>query len=166
MADRIEIVDALESLAVHCRPPLMSVDDRSRWLKDWCDDLAEFDGDAVRLAITRWRQSENTKFPTPGQLLPMVRLASKRSSVQPDEGRPRAWTWPSEDELDGMTLTERRRSYLIMASQARGKAGAMGDDGTHPRPEWITRSKAYLDEAQRIAGYISRGAQKKLDAAE
>lgn len=165
MADRIEIVDALESLAVHCRAPLMSVEDRSRWMRDWCDDLKEFDGDAIRLAITRWRQSENTKFPTPGQLLPLVRMASKRNRSPADSDNPRVWTWPSEQELEGMTLHERRRQYLIMAFEARGKAGPMSEAGEIPRPEWVVRSKAYLEEAQRIAGYIARGAQKRMDEA-
>lgn len=165
MADRTEIVDALESLAVHCRPPLMSVDDRSRWMKDWCDDLRQFPGDAIRTACGRWRQGENTKFPTPGQLLPLVRSIAKPAHRPAADDIPTVWKWPSEEELSGMTLREKRRQYLIMANEAHGRAGPMGNDGNHPRPEWIATSKRYLEEAQIVAGQIARGAQKREDSA-
>ncbi len=41
-----EIIDALESLAVHCPPKLMTVEDKSRWMADWCEDLRDFDSGA------------------------------------------------------------------------------------------------------------------------
>ena len=50
-----------------------------------------------------------------------------------------------------------------MASEARGKAGPMGPDGQHPRPEWIEKSKNFAAEAQYIAGMISKGAQARED---
>jgi hypothetical protein len=164
MADRLEIVDALESLAVHCRLPLMDIDARSRWTQTWCEDLLEFPLPAIQNACRRWRQSDNTKFPTPGQLLPMVRAAVR--TPNPDAtGHAKPWTWPSDADLDAMSLEERRRNYLIMASETRGKAGPMNDAGEHPRPEWIGKARAYADEARRIAGYISRSAQKRSDSA-
>lgn len=161
MAESGEIVEALEALAIHCRAPLMGVDDRSRWLRDWCEDLREFPISAVSAACKVWRAGDSAKFPTPGQLLPLVR-AQCRQPKSPSDGdlNNRAWTWPTDDELDAMPLRERRRQYLIMASEAAAKAGPMNEAGEFPRPSWRGKARAYTDEARRIAEMISRGAQK------
>lgn len=161
MAERLEIVDALESLAVHCRAPIMDVDSKSRWMQTWCEDLMEYPIETIRAACRAWRQSDNTKFPTPGQLLPMVRAGLIKPVSEAANNR--SWSWPSDGDLAAMTLREQRRQYLIMAHQCRGKAGPMGDDGQHPRPEWIGKAKAYDEEAKRVASLISRGAQADLN---
>lgn len=160
MADNLEIMDALESLAVHCRPPLMSVDDRSRWMRDWCEDLKGFPGDAIRTGTSRWRQGESTKFPTPGQLIPMIKAVAGGTKPRPSKEN-ELWCWPSEEELTGMTLSEKRRQYLIMASECRGNAGPMNSDGEHPRPEWLIRARNYSDEAQALTRHIASAARKR-----
>lgn len=163
MAEPSEIIDALEALAIHCRAPLMDVESRARWMRDWCEDLKQFPGDAIRAATARWRQGESGKFPTPGQLLPLVRAASPQA---PQAGviDTRAWFWPSEEELAGMTLRERKRQFTIMAVEARGKAGPMNDAGEHPRPEWLIKARNYDAEAKHLAGIIALSANR--DAAE
>lgn len=161
MADSIEIMDAIKSLSVHCRAPIMDVDDRSRWLQTWCEDLAEFPLDAIRSGCRTWRQSDNTRFPTPGQLLPLIRAAT--STPRDSSPNNKSWSWPTDDELASMTLREQRRQYQIMASQCRGKAGPMDNNGKHPKPEWIGRAQGYDAEAQRVAGLISRGAQSDVN---
>lgn len=122
MADRIDIVDALESLAVHCRPPIMSVEDRSRWMKDWCSDLANFPVEAIKLACTRWRQSDNTRFPTPGQLLPLVRAVVPAKA---EGGKPEAWRPISDDEYRALPIREKIRHLQIVRSELTSAAGPM-----------------------------------------
>lgn len=163
MADRLEIIDALESLAVHCRLPLMDVDARSRWMQTWCEDLRDFPVEAIKTACRNWRQGEITKFPTPGQLLPMVRSALPRAKLEGSNNAP--WAWPSDAELDAMPISEQRRNHLIMASQCRSRVGPMNADREHPRPEWLVRAAHHDSEVGRLNGLIARGAQKR-EAAE
>lgn len=165
MAEPSEIIDAMEALAIHCRAPLMDVESRARWMRDWCEDLKQYPGDAIRAATARWRQGESGKFPTPGQLLPLVRAASPQA---PQAGviDTRAWFWPSEDDLASMTLHERKRQFTIMAVECRGKAGPMNDAGVHPRPEWLVKARNYDVEAKRIAELMARGAQKRESEAK
>ena len=122
MADRLDIANALESLAVHCRPPLMSVEDRSRWMVDWCSDLASFPIEAIKLACTRWRQSENTRFPTPGQLLPMVRAVLPAKGEGP---KVEAWRPISDDEYRQLPIREKIRHLQIVRSELMTNAGPM-----------------------------------------
>ena len=122
MADRLEIMDALESLAVHCRPPLMSVEDRSRWMRDWCSDLASFPIEAIKLACTRWRQSENTRFPTPGQLLPMVRAVLPAKGDGP---KVEAWRPISDEEYRALPIRCKIRHLQIVRSELISAAGPM-----------------------------------------
>lgn len=122
MADRLDIANALESLAVHCRPPLMSVEDRSRWMVDWCSDLASFPIEAIKLACTRWRQSENTRFPTPGQLLPMVRAVLPAKGSGP---KVEAWRPISDDEYRQLPIRDKIRHLKIVLSELMTNAGPM-----------------------------------------
>lgn len=163
MADGLEITDALESLAVICRPPIMDVEARSRWVQTWCEDLSEFPIEAIRAACREWRQGAKAKFPTPGQLLPLIRAAlPKQESVSaPDI----PWYWPTERELEAMSLREQRRQNLIMADVTRSKAGPMNDDGVTPQPEWIDQAKVYTNKAKRLQGLISRGASHSVGIA-
>lgn len=121
MADKSDIIDEIERLTVHCRPPIMEADLRAGWLADWCADLAEFPIEAVRLAIRDWRHGGQSKFPTPGQLLPLVRArlpAQKGPKVE-------VWREPTEDEYRAMTVREKIRHHHIMAHEAGVKAGPM-----------------------------------------
>lgn len=127
MASREEITDALDGLAVHCRPPLMSVDDRSRWMADWCKDLAQFPAEAIITACDRWRNGQDRKFPMPGQLIPLVRAVTPRGD---NSAAPKVWGPVSDAEYEGMTLREKARHQSLLATEATRRAG----------PQW--RNKA------------------------
>lgn len=160
MAENHDIIDELDTLALHCRPPVMSADEKSRWLASWVDDLREFDIVAIRAACRNWRQGEgNTKFPVPGQLLPMVRACTPRPTPSGDPFRP--WTWPDDIELGSMTLEEKIRQYRIMAHETRTRAGPMGDDGKVPRPQFISEAQGYLDKAMDLKGALARAKIKR-----
>jgi len=121
MADKSDIIDEIERLTVHCRPPIMEADLRAGWLADWCADLTEFPIEAIRLAIREWRHSGSNKFPTPGQLIPMVR------GKLPPEKREREGDWRelSDDEYRALSVREKIRHQLILAHRAGAKAGPM-----------------------------------------
>ena len=51
MAEKSEIIDEIDALTVHCRPPPMEAGSRASWLRDWCEDLAKFPIEAIRLGI-------------------------------------------------------------------------------------------------------------------
>lgn len=99
----------------------MSVEQRQMWLRDWCEDLARFPADAVASACRKWRHSESSKFPTPGQLVPLV-----EASLPVEKGpKVEAWRPASEAEYAVMTVREKIRERTILASEAYGKAGPM-----------------------------------------
>src|ERR1700747_1981343 len=122
MAEKTEILDAIEALAVHCRPPMMEISARTLWLRDWCADLAEFPLEAIVTACRKWRQSGATKFPTPGQLLPLV-----RDSVPSQGGGTRVEVWRplSDAEYQALTVREKIRHHQILSHEAYSKAGPM-----------------------------------------
>lgn len=121
MADKNQIIDAIEALAVHCRPPLMSVEDKTRWMRDWADDLAEFPLEAITNATRKWRHSGATKFPTAGQLLPLVRETLPATGVEKHE----TWRPAGPEEYAAMTVREKIREHLILANMDGAKAGPM-----------------------------------------
>lgn len=121
MASKSEIIDCIEALAVHCRPPLMSVEQRELWMRDWCSDLAEYPVDVIATACRRWRHSGSAKFPTAGQLMPLV-----RDSLPQSHGpRVEVWRELSEDEYRQLSVREKIRHRTILAHEARSKAGPM-----------------------------------------
>ena len=136
MAERAEIAEEIEALAVHCRPPLMSLEDRSRWLSDWCEDLQEYSIDAIQHACRKWRMGTSPKFPMLGQLVPLIRAADHQG-VKGDKVQ--AWRPLSEDEYRSLTLREKIRHRQILAHQARTKAGPMWTEGDKGRP--LTRDQ-------------------------
>ena len=162
MADKGEIIDAIEGLAVHCRPPLMSVEDKARWMRDWAEDLSEFPIEAILGATKKWRMSGNTKFPTAGQFMPMLRqlIPSDR------EGSSGPWYEAGPEEYEAMTLREKIREQKIRASVAGGKAKQMFRNtsvpgrfsGVHIRAEdmpeshhrWRQIEVDHLREAKRL----------------
>ncbi len=162
MADRLEIVDALESLAVHCRPPLMSVEDRSRWMRDWCEDLKSSDAVAIRLACQRWRQGEDRKFPMPGQLIPLIRAVTRREEPT-RESLPIEWEIVSDEVYREFSVREKIRYLTILESTELLKAGPMfrqfeqGMKGTHlTREEMPLKWHTAHAEARRIREEIKR----------
>lgn len=171
MTPKAEILPEIEALAVHCRPPLMEAEHRAMWLRDWCSDLAEFPIDAIRVACRKWRQSGSTKFPTAGQLLPLVRAGL------PVERGPIIGIWrpASEEEYRAMTVREKIRELQIQAHEAHSKAGPMFRNttgggpmsratGTHLAPgemtaqhqHWVDEGNRLLAEVKRLREYLHR----------
>lgn len=139
MAEKHEVIEAIEALATHCRPPLMGVEERVRWVMDWCADLKEFPIENVRIACQRWRQGDDRKFPMPGQLIPMIRATLR---VADDGGKPQPWRPLSDDEYRNLTVREKIRHHQILAHEAMGKGGPMyrqaatvNQRGTHLTPD-------------------------------
>lgn len=157
MAERHEIIDALEGLAVHCRLPLMSVDDRSRWMADWCADLREYPIDSIRTACQRWRHGDNTKFPIIGQFLPLVRAVTAKPKVE-TWGE---WKPLSDEAYEALSLDDKIRHHQIMAVEARKKAGAQWANGApvaaEDMPErwhgWRAKAANHDAEAKRLMAY-------------
>jgi len=150
MASRTEIIEAIEGLAVHCRPPLMGVDERTRWFNDWCDDLKEFSALAVETGCKRWRQGSNPKFPLPGQLLPLVRAAH----TDGNRGvKPQAWRPLSDAEYAALSLTEKIRDRQIMATEAFSRAGPQKGPAEEMPEAWHMHrrlGKQYAAEAAEL----------------
>jgi hypothetical protein len=173
MAERTEIAAEIEALTTHCRPPLMEVDARMLWLRDWCTDLGEFPIEAIRQACRKWRHSGATKFPTAGQLMPLVR------ANLPDDGpkgRVEPWRPLSDAEYATLTVREKIRHHTILAHEAGCKAGPMwrnpdGASMSKPRPghvthdqmppawrQWKAIQSNHLAEATRLRGVIHNAA--------
>ena len=125
MATQSEVVDAIEGLALHARPPIMDEDARTRWLMDWCQDLGGYPVGAIQQAVGEWRRSGSGKFPTPGQIIPLVAKYAppSKSSYKPPPVR--FWEWPSDDEYFSMSISEKIKAHTIMAHDLRSKAGPM-----------------------------------------
>lgn len=169
MTDMNDIIDTLESLALHCRPPLMSVEDRSRWLRDWCDDLREFPIEATRQAAMKWRRGDVQKFPTPGQFLPMVRAFVGAGGAAPQVAEP--WKPIGDEAYDRLTLTEKIRHQRILANEAYGKAGPMWRGGkpatAEEMPEswhvWRQRARNHDDEAMRLRKIMENAQTRRAE---
>jgi hypothetical protein len=136
MAEKHEVIEAIEALATHCRPPLMGVEERVAWVMDWCHDLRDFPIENVRMACQRWRQGDDRKFPMPGQLLPLVRATMRREE---SGGRPEPWRPVSDGEYQGMTVREKIRHHQIMLAEAGNRGGPMfRQNGAGGKAEHLT----------------------------
>jgi hypothetical protein len=163
MADRHEIAEEIERLAIHCRPPLMSVEDRSMWLEDWCRDLAEYPIDAIRTACQRWRNGADRKFPLPGHLKPLVASAARPLGKGPTESV-EPWRQLTDDEYQRLSLSEKIRHHRILASEALRKAGPMWRNGgpiaVEDMPEawhiWKRKAEGHHAEAARLQKNLKR----------
>lgn len=152
MAERTEIAEALEGLAVHCRPPLMSVEDRARWLADWCEDLKDFSIEAINAACSSWRMSAEAKFPRQGQFIPMIRLAAQDHATGEDEA---PWRPLTDAEYAELSLTDKIRHQRILASNALDQAGPqdMHTPAAEMPEKWRffrNRGAEHLAEADRL----------------
>jgi hypothetical protein len=162
MANPTEIANEIEALAVHCRPSLMSVEARSLWVRDWCEDLGPFPIEAIRVACRKFRQSGAVKFPTPGQLMPMVR--AEIEAPAPNAEPVQVWGPISDLAYDALGLPEKIRHQRLLAHQARRKAGPMWLNGRPAGPdelperwhEWTKRAENHEAEATRLSGYLRR----------
>lgn len=160
MAERVEIVAELEALETHCRAPLMSVEQRQAWMRDWCDDLAEFPIEAIRLACRDWRRGQDRKFPLPGQLLPLVR--AKVSQRQEGDADNKPWEPLSDLAYDALSLSEKVRHQKILGAEALRKAGPQwangkpvaADDMPSDWHTWRRTAANHFDEAKRLEGKL------------
>lgn len=121
MASKSEIIDAIEALAAHFRPPIMSVEVKAAWMQDWCSDLAEFPVSAIAEGCRKWRQTGD-KFPTAGKLVPLVRGSMP---IQSAGGKIEVWRPLSDQEYAGLSVREKIRHQLILAHEASCMAGPM-----------------------------------------
>lgn len=160
MAEKTEIVDAIEALGVHCRPPLMEVEQRTSWMRDWISDLVQFPIEAITNGCRKWRHSGATKFPTAGQLLPLIRASMPAEKVEAVQ----QWRPLSDSEYEALSLSEKIRHHQILAHESSLKAGPMWRDG---RPlhmdqmspdyhEHMTRSRHHSAEVKRLREYMKR----------
>lgn len=171
MSDRIEIIKELRALEQFCAfPPKMSGEDRERFLKDYLADVQEFPFSAIQAACAAWRRTGSTKFPTPGQLIPLIKHA-----LPLDKGEaPLAWRELSHPEYNSLSLREKIRHRTILAHEARRKAGPMwktpaGSGLKRPTPghihpdampdtyrRWSAIAEAHEAEAKRLRTFLGR----------
>lgn len=164
MADRNEIITEIEALEVHCRLPLMSVEQRGVWMRDWADDLGEYPIEAIRMACRDWRQGGERKFPTPGQLLPLVRAKIARKH---EDGDNKPWEPLSDLAYNSLTLREKIRHQNILYQQALAKGGPQWRNGKPVAaedmpPEWHAAralARNFADEAARLQGKLKIASQ-------
>ncbi len=159
MANHSEIIDEIEALALHCRAPLMSVDQRSRWAQDWAQDLAKFEIDAIRDAFRDWRHGDNGKFPTAGQILPLIR-AKTRNPEQEARDHLRLWSYDMGDrDYATLSLSEKIRHHKISASHCRQMAGPMPfergklvkqEDMPESWKAWRHRAERHDEQVQKL----------------
>lgn len=158
---KLEIADEIEALSAHYIRPIRSAEEQSRWLADYLTDLGEFPLASVQSACRRWRQSDATKFPTPGQLRAMVRAATP-SNQDPTANRP--WTPLSDAEYERLTITEKVRHQKLLAMEAGRKAGPMWAGGARASVEcmparwheWKAREANHYEEARRLQAILDR----------
>lgn len=172
MASISEISTEIEALTLHCRPSVMSAEERAQWLAAWFEDLRQFNAEAIGAACRQWRQSSSTKFPTPGQLLPMVRSAAGEGHES--GGKAEAWRPLTDAEFARLSLDEKIRHHDILAHEAETMAGPMWAGGEHGRrltvaempPRWhecMARAKAHRAEARRLREAKGRAVERRVD---
>lgn len=169
MAAQTDIAEELERLALHCRPPLMSVEDRVRWLADWCEDLKGYDIEPIRTACKRWREGVEPKFPRQGQLVPMIRAATVKGAESGPKLEP--WRPLTDEEYGQLTLSEKIRHQRILAVEAGNKAGCQDRFKTPDEmPEswkiWTKRRHACEAEAARLSKILKEARGREVVAAE
>lgn len=163
MANSADIAEEIEALATHCRPPIMTTENRALWLRDWCLDLAGFDIEAIRAAFRKVRHSGAAKFPTPGQVIGMIRQS------QPEVRAPKVEPWRplSDAEYDALGLPDKIRHRLVLAAEARSEAVRLAvregwDRNVADAPacyrEQMRIADGHEDEAKRLRSYLKRQA--------
>lgn len=54
---------------------------RAAILRDWCDELENFDARSIRAALRQWRQENPSKRPNPGHILAILNAAWGRRNA-------------------------------------------------------------------------------------
>lgn len=159
---RIEIVKELRALEQFCTfKAVRSGEESERFLKDYLADIQEFPLEAIQKACQKWRTSGQTKFPVPGQLIPLIRgfVSAAPATEQVD-----AWKPLSDLAFDALGLRDKIRHHRILANEARRKAGPMWVNGKPATPEempphwheWMSRAENHQAEGQRLNGALKR----------
>lgn len=118
---RIEIVKELRALEQFCTFKAVRTGEESeRFLKDYLADIQAFPFEAIQKACAEWRRSGATRFPTPGQLIPIIRKHVETPDSGPRINEP--WKPLSEAEYAALGLEAKIRHRRILAAQARDEA--------------------------------------------
>lgn len=174
MSKRIEIVKELRALeSFFTTRPVRTADEQNRFLADYLADVQDFPLDAIRSACAAWRKSGATRFPTSGQLIPMIRSYVRDEKPRINE----PWRPLSDEEYGDLTLRDKVRHHRIMAHEARCKAGPMFRNTTHltkGRPSgvhltaeemtekwrhWTAEAERHEEEAWRLNQVLIRAAR-------
>lgn len=135
----------------------MSVEDRVRWLADWCDDLKDEELSAIRTACHRWREGSDRRFPMLGQLKPLIAAATRSKPANAESYKP--WRPLSHDEYAELSLREKIRHQKILASEAGNKAGpqclnkrpAKAEDMPEAWHIWKRQQREHADEVMKLS---------------
>lgn len=155
---RIEIVQELRALEQFCTfKAVRSGEEQERYMKDYLADIQDFPIEAIRKACADWRKSGSTKFPTSGQIIPMIRahLEAPRSETCG------AWRPLSDDAYDALSLPDKIRHRMILAQEARRTASSKAHGWTRNINEappiyrqWMAVADGHEAEARRLRGYL------------
>lgn len=158
-SERIEIIKELRALEQFCTfKSVRSGEEQERFLKDYLADIQEYPLEAIQRACAAWRKSGATKFPTSGQLIPLI-----RQHVSEDRGpRLQPWRELSDDEYAALPLRDKIRHHEILAHDAARKAGPQWLNGKPATPEempptwhrWLEIARNHRAEAKRLKAYL------------
>jgi hypothetical protein len=81
--DESAITDEITALASHYPRRKLSAAEKSRWIADYIETMGEVELLDVRLACRLWRESDEKRMPTPGQLLAKAKGIGRTGSRLP-----------------------------------------------------------------------------------
>lgn len=157
-----DIIEELDALQEQYWPrPVRTQDQHERFLRDYLRDLDGFAAETVRLACTNWRCSDATKFPTPGQLLKLVKALVPKLSAESFE----PWATITDAAYSALSLSAKIRHHQILGQDERLKAGPMWIGEKNGRPAapgelsqaWRThtdRANGHFAEVKRLRDLI------------
>lgn len=163
-SDSGDIISELEGLSVHYLRPVRTEAEQARFLVDYVDDLRVYPLDAIKAACARWRRSDATKFPTVGQLLPIVRGCSAQAKAS----EPKPWAPITDIEYAALSLRDKIRHHECAAYDAQTKVPPMWWQGRAVSLEempaeraeahrfWSGRVHAHFAEAASLKGALER----------
>lgn len=161
------IVTEIEALAAHYIRPVRSAEEHERWLKDYVEDLKRYPEEALKQACANWRANDkNGKFPSPGQLMALVRQFT--DARQPTGVKLEPWRELAPVEYEALTLAAKLRYHEIAGMEARKKAGPLWwngrpctlEDLSEDRADrwrtWTAEAARHRDDADRIRQLLAR----------
>jgi hypothetical protein len=119
-SQRIEIVKELRALEQFCTfKAVRSGEEQERFLRDYLADVQDFPLEAIQKGCADWRKSGQTKFPTPGQLIPLIKAHIVQARV---EVSAQPWRPLTEPEYRALSVEDKIRHCRLLASQSRAEA--------------------------------------------